>query len=280
MKSLVRALLVALIAVAALAPRARAIVLFATDYTSLYRVDTRTFTVTLVGPYAVAGSDLFIGGLCFDKTGQMWGLGAGGAAHLYRLNSLTAATTDVGALNIGFVFEGSLAFDPTTGILYGTNAGDSQNPHLMTIDTSTGMATDAGQISIPPGCPDCHDFGGLSFDNAGQLFGIDRVTNALWRIDKLNPSGPGTAQVGAPFGGGIVLGPDGGMTRDADNDVTYCYAGGSRHLFTVNPATGVPTILHQFGAPDPGFLSLAYRGEFPTPTLKHSWGALKARYRP
>jgi hypothetical protein len=283
MKHLLRVLFAAFVAVtgvAGLATEAGAIILFATDNVSLYRIDTSTFLVSPVGNYTLAGSDLFIGGLCFDQTGQMWGLGAGSDAHLYRVSSLTGEATNVGRLNVAFLFEGSLAFDPTSGVLYATNEGSSDSPHLLSVSTATGLATDIGPIAGAPGCNDCHDFGGLSFNDAGQLLGIDRVTNALWKIDKFNPAGPGTVQVGAPFGSGIVLGPISGMTRDADNEVTYCYASGSMHLFTVNPVTALPTILHQFGAADPTFYSLAYRGEFPTATLKRSWGSVKALYRP
>ena len=201
MKYLPRVLFAAFVAVtgvASLAPGVGAITLFATDSFNLFRIDTSTFTVSPVGNYTLAGGDVFIGGLCFDQTGQMWGLGAGSDAHLYRVNSLTGEAANVGRLSVEFVFEGSLAFDPTSGALYATNEGSSSTPHLLSVSTATGLATDIGPIAGAPGCSDCHDFGGLSFNDAGQLFGIDRVTNALWKIDKLNPGSPGTVQVGAP----------------------------------------------------------------------------------
>jgi hypothetical protein len=263
--------ILALAALALVPARAGALRLYATDYTSLYTIDTSTMTYNLIGNYGVSP---FIGGLCFNHLGVMYGINAGYAPSLYALDPNSGAATLVGALNVIFVFEGGLAVDPGTLVLYAVNGDDAQGPKLLTVSQVTGNATVVGQIA-----GGSHDFAGLAFDNTGQLYAVDRVTNALWKIDKNNPSGPGTVQVGPSFGGGIVMGDNGGMTNDAASNVYYCYAGGSRHLFTVNLATGAATALHQFGAADPTFLSLAYLGELPTPGRPTSWGTLKARYR-
>jgi hypothetical protein len=256
---------------------ARAILLYATDETNqgLYTIDTgAAYAVSLVGTYTIPGEEFFIGGLAFDSHGVLYGVSATDFARLYTLDPHTAATTLVGPLYAGFVFEGGLAFEPGTGTLYGANLESSGAPHLMKIDAASGAGTDLGLIAGGE-----HDFGGLAFDALGQLFGLDRSTNALWRIDKANPASALTVQVGAGLGSGIVMGRVGGMTDDPATGTFYGYAEGSRHLFTVNLATGAGTVLHQFAANDPVFYSLAYPGEVPTASRPETWGALKARYR-
>jgi hypothetical protein len=262
------------------APQAGSIELHATTATqSLYTIDTNTFAVTFVGNYTIPGNEGFIGGLAFDANQILYGISATSGAQLYSLNPANAFTTLIGPLNVGFVFEGGLAFEPGTGVLYGVNQDNAFAPHLMRINVATGQATVVGQIAGKQ-----HDFAGLAFDPAGQLYGLDRPTNALWKIDKLNPSGALTVQVGAGLGSGIVMGNVGGMTNDPATGTYYGYAGdggggGSRHLFTVDLATGLGTVLHQFTAKDPDFYSLAYQGEKATATTPTSWGSVKHFYR-
>jgi hypothetical protein len=171
------------------------------------------------------------------------------------------------------VFEGGLAFDPTTGTLYGVNQGNSGSPQLFTVDVVTGQGTIVGLIAGGE-----HDFAGLAFTPTGQLYGLDRVTNALWRIDKANPAGAGTAQVGAGLGGGISMGGLGGMARDSATGDVYGYAGGSGHLFSVDLATGLGTVLHSVTTPT-GIRSLAIR-DLPVGIEPSSWGKVKSLYRP
>jgi hypothetical protein len=260
-----------------LALPASGVTLHATDAVNdaLYTIDTSDGTYSVVGYYALnnPGVEGFIGGLAYDTGLDLfYGVSASSSARLYTVNPNNASTTDIGALNIGFVYEGGLAFDPIDGTLYGVNQGSSSTPTLFTVNTTTGAGTTVGQVAGGN-----HDFGGLVFDAAGQLYGLDRVTNALWRISKTNPSGAGTVQVGSGLGSPISMGDVGGMTKDA-NGVVYGYAGGSLHLFTVNLATGAGTVIHTYGAADPVFYSLGFsRGGSPVePT---SWGSIKAMYR-
>lgn len=117
------------------------------------------------------------------------------------------------------------------------------------------------------------------FDPAGQLYGLDTRSNALWRIDKNDPGGAGTQQVGAGLGGGIHLGAAGGMTRDESTGIVYGYAGGfanaSHHLLTVNLATGAGTALHVLNT---DLYSLANWAQ-PTAAEPATWGAIKNLYR-
>ena len=103
-----------------------------------------------------------------------------------------------------------LAFDPTDGTLYGGNAGSDEDPNLFTMNKMTGGGSIVGQVAAPP-----HDFAGFTFESDGQLYGLDRSSCALWAIDKSNPGGPGTAQVGAGLGAGAGAGPGAGAGAGA-----------------------------------------------------------------
>ncbi len=98
------------LAVLALVPaRTDALRLYATDFTSLYTIDTSTMTYSLIGNYGVSP---FIGGLCFNNLGVMYGINAGYGPSLYTLNPNSGAATLVGALNVFFVFEGDSPSTP------------------------------------------------------------------------------------------------------------------------------------------------------------------------
>lgn len=252
----------------------RAELLHATDDANdrLYTIETTNGNVTIIGSYTLnsPSSESFIGGLEFNSGGTLYGISARNNARLYTLNPADATTTDIGALGVGFVFEGGLAFDPTDGTLYGVNQGNSNIPNLFTINTATGAGNVVGQIA-----GGIHDFAGLVFDG-GQLFGIDRLTDALWRIDKTTPGGAGTVQVGLGLGDGISMGDVGGMTRGASGTV-YGYSSDSTDLFTINLAAGTGNVIHTFGFDDPVFYSLAARagsGTIPEPSTFIVWGLL------
>jgi hypothetical protein len=269
---------ICILALGLAAAPAGAVLLYATDDVNqgLYTIDTSaSYAISFLGNYTIPGHEFFIGGLAFDSGGVLYGVSATGLAHLYTLDPANGNTTLVGPLYVSYVFEGGLAFEPGTGVLYAANLSGASDPHLMTINTANGQGTDLGQVAGGE-----HDFAGLAFDGTGQLYGLDRSTNALWTIDKFNPSSALTVQVGEGLGNGIVMGNVGGMTDDPATGTYYGYAAGSRQLFAVDLATGVGTVLHQFQGGDPVFYSLAYRDEVPTPSRPETWGSIKARYRP
>lgn len=240
----------------------------------LYRIDTSDGSYTFVGNYSLVypSDESFIGGLAYDDDVDLfYGVSASDSARLYTIHPNDAATVDIGPLRVGFVYEGGLAFDPMTGVLYGVNAGSEASPRLFTVDTSTGAGTVVGQVAGGH-----HDFGGLVFDAAGQLYGLDRVTDALWKIDKVDPAGAGTYMVGTGLGSGVIMGAVGGMAQDA-NGVVYGYADGSDHLFTVDLTTGLATIIHSYTASDPTFYCLGF-SRLVSPVEPMSWGRIKAIY--
>jgi len=211
----------------AVAP-AEAVELYGCDDASLYLVNPVTGVATLIGalnPYVTG----LLGGLEMAD-GILYGLAGTPGNALWRVDPATAAATMIGSgLGVGLIFEGGLAFDGQD--LWGVNQGVGNGPkYLIRIDRDTGTAVVVGML----GTTGEHDFNGLAFEN-GQLFGIDRVTNALWNITRTDPTL--SYQVGAPFGSGIVLGVKGGMAGE------YCYADGSHQIFRVDFTTGGAQVL-------------------------------------
>jgi hypothetical protein len=185
------------------------------DTGNVYRISTANATPTLVGSTGVT----MLGGLERGPDGFLYGITAAGAgAHLYRINLTTFAATDIGPLNLNTVFEGALAFAPN-GTAYGTNEGTSTNPQLFTVNLNTGAATIVGQIS-----GGAHDVNGLAWGSDNMLVGLDRVTNALLRIDPTTAASSVIATVPPVVGGA------GGMT----------IVDGTAYFNTAGPATSIP----------------------------------------
>jgi hypothetical protein len=131
------------------------------------------------------------------------------------------------------------AIDPADGALYVINLiGIVPLPFLGRIDLATGAYTDLGPLG-----PLGSDFAGLAFDPAGQLYALETETDSLWQVDKADPDGPGTAQVGPSLGNGIDLSQGGSLERDLDDDVVYGYARSGGVLFTVDLSTGQGDVL-------------------------------------
>jgi len=257
-----------------LAPQSRAITIHAVDAGDrLYVLNTDGFETTLVGTMAIRDSPFSVQALAFDTDGRLYGLLLGSEATLYEIDPTNAAVTAIADLGTDYRLEGSMAFDPITRTMYAVNETSFDQTRLVVLDLLTGKSTPIGRIA-----GGVHDFAGLAFDAAGNLFGIDRNTDALWAIDRNDPQGPNTRQIGTGLGSGIVMGAAGGMTDDPAGGIYYGYAQESRQLFTVDLQSGLATVLHTFGPQDPQFLGLAYVNEVPTAARPVSWGSIKARH--
>jgi hypothetical protein len=163
------------------------------------------------------------------------------ASDLYTIDPVTAAQTSVGPT--GHAITG-LAFDPTTGILYGvtTNLDPGAPRSLVTINPLTGASTLVGDWSGDPLGPT--PAADITFSPAGQLYGFfaksggGAVLGVLGTIDKTN----GTAlAVGSNPSNGINFFSFGDAI---DNLLGVYYAfpeggPGGGHIWTVNPATGL-----------------------------------------
>ncbi|MBD3349046.1 MAG: hypothetical protein GF400_07605 [Candidatus Eisenbacteria bacterium] len=265
------ALVMAILALSATLASAVAVTLYASDAIGrdLYAISTLDGAIVHLGNHGVPS------GFCAleysQRGGVLLGLTRLTGAALYTVDPSTAAASYIGNLGIGYVYEGALAVDPTNGALYGANAGSDEEPSIFVVDPSTGAGTIVGVVGGAP-----HDFDGLIFDDEGQLYGLDGVTQALWKIDKNDPGGPGTQQVGSGLGAGIDMGAVGGLTMGPDG-VVYGYAADSHDLFTLDLTNGQATVIHTFGPDVPVFYALSGGGSV-SPVESTSWSKIKSMF--
>lgn len=127
---------------------------------SLVTIDTATGAGTRVGPLGVLVNDP---SLTFDCAGNLWMTGYDAAEEnptFYRVDPDTGAATEVGALGpsvFGLATRGTTVF------------GLGKRSNLVTIDTSTGVATNVGPLAnarLGQGA-------GLAFAADGTLWGIN-----------------------------------------------------------------------------------------------------------
>jgi hypothetical protein len=200
----------------------------------LYRVSTSNAALTLIGNTGVSS----IGGLALAPNGRVYAMTTSSGSTLYEIDPNTAAATAIGPLNVGFVFEGALAFAPT-GAAYGANAGNQSNPLLVGIDPQTGAGAVIGTIS-----GGSHDINGLVWRSDGKLVGLDGVSNALLEID------PATAA--STFIAPMIVAS--GLSGDMALDGNTAYIatggsgpGGSNELLRVDLYSGAQTLIGSFG---------------------------------
>jgi hypothetical protein len=157
---------------------------------------------------------------------------------LWTIDEVTGTMTSIGGGGVGL---NGLAYNPTTGMMYGASRTD-----LYIINMSTG-----GQTLVGP-----FNTGGLmigiAFDGEGTLYGEDIGTDCLYSI---NPSTGATRLIG-PFGIDLNYAQD--MAYDITRKVLYLAAYTSAahgQLYTCNVTTGACTLVGNFqgGAEIDGF---------------------------
>jgi hypothetical protein len=122
-----------------------------------------------------------------------------------------------------------LAYDPTSGTLYGSHAAPGGMDDLVTIHAATGATTLVGPTGFKRVL-------GLAFDAVnGRLYGIDDDTDELLRISK---------STGKAFGVGS-LGFDGAnsLAFDANSGRLYAISTLGQDLYSIDPATGAGTLI-------------------------------------
>jgi hypothetical protein len=127
----------------------------------------------------------------------LYGSTSSGQGELYTLNPATGGVVqDIGPLDdassVNYSVTG-LAFDPITGVLYGSTGGFSGHD-LLSINPSTGLVTVIGSFNFNGGSATMSD---LDFTQAGTLYGIGSSGGAnLYSINL----GTGQATVVGPSG--------------------------------------------------------------------------------
>ncbi|MGH8875397.1 MAG: hypothetical protein ACRDVM_09140, partial [Acidimicrobiia bacterium] len=181
--------------------------------------------------------------------------GAGGNPNttLYKVNPATGARSETIG-EIGFSVTG-LAFDPTTGTLYGsTTSNDATEPgSLVRINTDTGAGTLVGPAGtrIVAGCTT--GTADITFTTDGQLWGWSECTDDLYNINKATGVGTLVGDSGfGSYGSGLAADPD-------DNTLWLTPDGADGEYFTVNRTTGLLTSQGTLDGSDDGSInSLAF----------------------
>ena len=101
-------------------------------------------------------------GISLSNDGVLFGLGFN--QRVFTIDPIAGTSQSVGLLGFA-IGEGDIAFDPTTGSLYGLAFVDADSArHLFTIDTETGEGTDVGAIPVASLDPSA-----MVFDDAGAF---------------------------------------------------------------------------------------------------------------
>jgi hypothetical protein len=223
----------------------------------LYDIDVATGFATNPRP---TGLD-YLTGLTFGADGRLFGLttfATNPANSLVSIDPTTGMTQLVGATGLDSIFEGDLAFDRATGLLYGlVDAPNAPAPprSLFTINPLNGVATIVGDVG--GGDPSA-----IAFSESGTLHIIDADTDRLLIMDKTN------AALITSVSLSITVGPGVGMDFDPATGVLYVVEGGSHpvvNLYTLNPTTGVMAIVGPTGLSH-GLSGLTFK--IPEPSTK------------
>ncbi len=189
----------------------------------LFKIDTTTGQATLVGA-GITGTNSVTNGLTESANPTiLFGSDANG---LRRINADGSGSVLIGSMNI----EG-LAFDQTSGLLYGT-----ANNSFFTVDQSTGAILTS---LLTPGV----DLESLAWV-PGFIYGIDDSTDNLHRYDIAMNTWAVVGNTGANF-------DNMGLAYDPVATVLYAVGepGAAASLYKIDPTTGVATVVGPLNLP-------------------------------
>lgn len=187
-------------------------------------------TFVLVALAAVGAATSARADILYGATGTGSGTGT-----LVRINPADGSFVVVGAINdIGganYRVTG-LAFDPNTGVLYGSTGNTSPTAprSLITIDPATGLATLVGGYGAGN-----QTMADITFRPNGTLYG--------W----LEPSTDDLYTINTTTGAATLVGDSGlstygsGLASDAAGTLYFAGTGTDSDLRTIDPVTGLPT---------------------------------------
>ncbi len=211
-----------------------------TQQSVLYDLNTAT---------GAAGNPRLVGirhvvGIACSSRGVLYGLTNSAASvspgSLLTIDVSTGASQVVGPTGLTAISEGDLAFDPTSGVLYGCYNLISGERQLFTLDVRTGAAT-----IIPTALPG--DLSALAFAADGSFYAVETSLGRVLRIDKTTGAllGSQSLSVGLGAVAGMAVDPATGIFYVADGG-----SGGTDKLYTLDPTTGELTEVGSTGLAD------------------------------
>ncbi len=169
-----------------------------------------------------------------------------GTGTLLELDSATGAGNRIGVISDPGV---SLAFSEHSGLLYAsmTVLPVPAESHLVLLDPNTGETDFIGVIRNSTNASIEYSVQAMGFSKDGQLYGIDRRSSSLLRIDP-------TTGLAVPVGSGLgfTVRGNGGTI---DDDVFYLLSGSRNFpldLYTVDLNTGEAVFVGPTGLQDSG----------------------------
>jgi Repeat of unknown function (DUF6923) len=219
----------------------------------LYRINVTTQNVTLIGN---TGFDR-LGGIAFNSSGFLYGV-AGGSANqgtLLLISPYNGVATPIGAISDPNVGVDGLRFN-AQGVLYGSAFNNSSGVGvLVTIDPSNANILSSLTL-MGSGNSFCV---GIAFDAANVLYASrGNAANRLEDIDLVNQ----TTGVLTPIGPMQAVISD--IVFALDGILYGCSPTGN--LYSINPVTGVKTLLFNTGINKlAGLATPLTTGRFPPP---------------
>lgn len=153
---------------------------------TLYTLNSSTGASTAVGNFDATASAAGLNSLEFDPSGSKlyaWGTTDN---YLYTINPTTAVATRVG--NTGYSSGGDLAWDASSGMLFGTTASNQ----LVKINPTTAATTLIGTLSITGSAF------GLIEDGSGNLVVGSELTSHGVTLYSVNKTTAAVTLIGSP----------------------------------------------------------------------------------
>jgi len=222
----------------------------ATLASTLYTLNQSTAAETLVGPVSPVG---FPGDLASDtRVGsfRIWAPDIN-TNTLLKIDPTTGLGTPVGVFTTQGHAITSLAFDSTTGRMYGTTSTtySGEPDRLYAIDHNTAIANPIGT-----GLGFTNVFA-LGFNNAGKLYGVSHTSHELIGIDLALGTGTAIGPVAPQSVFDIASRPE--------DDVTFAVNAFTFELYKMDLTTGGTTLVGAHTAPH-NMVGLAF-GPVPEP---------------
>ncbi len=203
----------------------------------------------------------YLSGIAYSANGTLYGLSisldqmSNPIGSLYTINPTTGASVLVGPLGLTSIYEGDLAFDPSSGVLYGVQDDINFNLYLFSMNPSTGAGTDIGIVTAVSNCGAVAcDLSAMAFDSTGKLYILDTGGSTLLTVNK--STGAVISSVGLSASGlGIVA----GLSINPASGTAYVATGnGTNSFYTLNLSTGAMTLIGPLTGASTGLSGLAF----------------------